>query len=76
MGSRTLEALPWLMFNFAEMNWEEVVKEAKLSDAQNRLGFLISLAYEKARQLNPENKKQIFKELLSKLEKSIETIFK
>lgn len=70
LGSRTLEALPWLIFNFAEMNWEAVVKEAKLSDAQNKFGFLISLAYEKARQLNSENKKQIFKELLLKLEKS------
>ena len=70
LDSRSLEALPWLIYNFAEMNWKEIVIEAKLSDAQNWLGFLISLAYEKAGQSNAENKKQIFKELLSGLEKS------
>lgn len=70
LGSRTVEALPWLIFNFAEMNWEVIVKEAKLSDAQNKLGFLISLAHEKAVRSKSENQKQIFKELLLKLEKS------
>lgn len=70
LDSRTLEALPWLIFNFAEMNWEAIIKVAKLSDAQNRLGFLISLAYEKAGQSKPADKKQFFKELLSNLERS------
>ncbi len=70
LDSRSLEALPWLIFNFAEMNWKTIIREAKLSEAQNRLGFLISLAHEKAGQSNAENKKQIFKELLSSLEKS------
>lgn len=73
LESRTLEALPWLIFNFARMNWETIVREAKISDAQNRLGFLISLANEKIKSLNPDSsdpKEQIFKELLSDLERS------
>ena len=70
LDSRTLEALPWSIYNFAEMDWSKIIRETKLADAQNRLGFLISPAYEKSKQTNDEYKKQIFKELLSKLEKS------
>lgn len=68
LDSRTLEALPWLIFNFAEMNRQTIIREAKLSNAQNRFGFLVSLAYEKARQSNIDDKRQIFKSLLSDLE--------
>ena len=49
LDSRTLEAMPWLIYNFPEMNWSKIISEAKLADGQNRLGFLISLAYEKSK---------------------------
>ncbi len=70
LDSRIVEALPWLIFNFSEMDWLEVVKAAKLSDAQNRLGFLLSLAYALAKQSRDKNKTALFKELLLTLKKS------
>ena len=70
LDSRLVEALPWLVYNFADMNWSVVVDAARLADAQNRLGFLINLAFENANRSNSLEKKQLFKNLLSKLEKS------
>jgi transcriptional regulator with XRE-family HTH domain len=70
LESRTVEALPWLIFNFPEMTWTNIIKTAKLYDAQNRLGFLLSIVHEKAETIGDENKKNLFKELLSVLEQS------
>jgi len=70
LDSRVVEALPWLIFNFPEMDWLRVVDNAKLCDAQNRLGFLLSLALIAAKQTKDENKKDLFKDLLAGLEKS------
>jgi transcriptional regulator with XRE-family HTH domain len=70
LESRLVEALPWLILNFPDLDWELVIKTAKLADAQNRLGFLVAVAGEKAEEANEMAKAQIFKELLTKLEKS------
>jgi transcriptional regulator with XRE-family HTH domain len=70
LDSRVIEALPWLALNFSDLDWTEVIKAAKLEDAQNRLGFLLSLAYNKAKNSKDEKKTALFKELLSSLEKS------
>ena len=69
LDSRTVEALPWLVYNFAEkLNWSKIVRQAKLSDAQNRLGFLLSLARRAAEKTGDEKKEEIFRELLAALE--------
>lgn len=70
LESRTVEALPWLIFNFPEMSWAQIIRTAKIYDAQNRLGFLLSLVCEKAETTDDENKTNLFKELLSNLEQS------
>ncbi len=70
LDSRTLEALPWLISNFSDMDWSQVIETAKLCDAQNRLGFLLSLAYKLSLKIKDKNKKDLFKQLLSTLEKS------
>ena len=41
---RASEALPWLALAYYKMDWCFVVREAKLCDLQNRLGFVVSLA--------------------------------
>ncbi len=41
---RVVEALPWLAVEYSDLDWEWIVREAKLRDAQNRLGFLVTLA--------------------------------
>jgi transcriptional regulator with XRE-family HTH domain len=44
LDSRLSEALPWLAFRFADLDWQRVVRYAKVNDLQNRLGFVVTLA--------------------------------
>ena len=44
LESRMVEALPWLAHRYWSLDWDWVVREAKLHDLQNRLGFVVSLA--------------------------------
>jgi transcriptional regulator with XRE-family HTH domain len=41
---RVLEALPWLAAEYSNLDWEWLIREAKLRDFQNRLGFVVTLA--------------------------------
>ena len=40
---RVVEALPWLVVEYYNLDWEWLVREAKVRDAQNRLGFIVTL---------------------------------
>jgi len=44
LESRTAEALPWLALAYSDMDWDWMVKQMKMHDAQNRLGFVLTLA--------------------------------
>ena len=44
LDSRVVEGLPWLVLRYMDMDWDWLVKNAKLSDRQNRLGFVATLA--------------------------------
>ncbi len=44
LESRLVEALPWLLLRYWEMDFAWVVEYAKKFDLQNRLGFVVSLA--------------------------------
>lgn len=44
LDARLREALPWIVFNFTELDWRQIIKLAKINDLQNRLGFIVSLA--------------------------------
>ncbi len=41
---RVVEALPWLVVEYSDLDWEWLIREAKLRDVQNRLGFVVTLA--------------------------------
>jgi transcriptional regulator with XRE-family HTH domain len=41
---RVLEALPWLTARYVNIDWEWLIREAKVRDVQNRLGFVVTLA--------------------------------
>jgi transcriptional regulator with XRE-family HTH domain len=45
---RVVEALPWMTCEYADMNWDWLVGQAKQNDLQNRLGFVVTLAGELA----------------------------
>jgi transcriptional regulator with XRE-family HTH domain len=50
MEVRILEATPWLAAQFPDLDWEWLIREAKVRDAQNRLGFVVTLAAQVAEQ--------------------------
>jgi transcriptional regulator with XRE-family HTH domain len=41
---RIQEALPWLAAEYNNLDWEWLIREAKVRDLQNRLGFIVTLA--------------------------------
>lgn len=44
LDSRVVEGLPWLTLRYTDMDWDWLVQNAKVSDRQNRLGFVATLA--------------------------------
>ena len=40
---RVVEGLPWLVVEYHDLDWEWLMREAKVRDAQNRLGFIVTL---------------------------------
>ena len=40
---RVIEGVLWLVAEYSDLDWEWLIREAKLRDAQNRLGFLVTL---------------------------------
>ena len=48
LEARVVEALPWLLLRYWSLDPAWLVREAKLHDLQNRLGFVVSLAREVA----------------------------
>lgn len=48
VDARVVEALPWVLLRYPDLDWAWVRREAKADDLQNRLGFLVSVARELA----------------------------
>jgi transcriptional regulator with XRE-family HTH domain len=42
--ARVVDALPWILVEYPDIDWPWLVREAKISDLQNRLGFLLTVA--------------------------------
>lgn len=48
LEARLVEAMPWLLLRYPDVNWPWLVSFAKQHDLQNRLGFVVTLARELA----------------------------
>lgn len=48
LDARLVEALPWVLAAYPDLDWDWLVREAKLNDLQNRLGLVVTLARELA----------------------------
>jgi hypothetical protein len=48
LEARLAEGLPWLLLAFADLDVAWLIREAKLHDLQNRLGFLTTIAHDLA----------------------------
>jgi transcriptional regulator with XRE-family HTH domain len=44
LDARMVEALPWLVARFPDLDWDWLVPRVKVLDLQNRLGFVVALA--------------------------------
>ncbi|MCI0372197.1 MAG: hypothetical protein L0214_12700 [candidate division NC10 bacterium] len=70
LEARLVEALPWLVVKYWPLDREWLVREAKLRDLQNRLGFVVSLARRLAERAGDERKARALNELETDLERS------
>jgi transcriptional regulator with XRE-family HTH domain len=69
LDTRLVEALPWVLSRYTDLNWEWLRNRAKLHNAQNRLGYLVHLAEQTARAA-PERQGAV--QVLSRWEKELE----
>jgi transcriptional regulator with XRE-family HTH domain len=70
LEARLVEALPWLLLQFPDLEWTNLVDAAKLRNLQNRLGFLTTLACKLAENFGDTEKVVEFKRRLNELENS------
>jgi transcriptional regulator with XRE-family HTH domain len=49
LDTRLVEALPWVLTAYTDLDWAWLRDRAKLQNAQNRLGYVVHLAEETAR---------------------------
>ena len=69
LDTRLVEALPWVLSTYTDLNWVWLRDRAKLNNAQNRLGYLVHLAEQTARAL-PERQGAV--QALSRWENELE----
>lgn len=68
---RLVEALPWLVLTFPNMEWKTLTMTAKAYDLQNRLGFVTSVAREVAEHRGHSATAQKLKRYETELERSL-----
>ena len=44
LETRLVEALPWVAWKYSDLDWEWLSQRLKITDQQNRLGFVVALA--------------------------------
>jgi transcriptional regulator with XRE-family HTH domain len=70
LDSRVVEGLPWLALTYADMDWDWAVRNAKLLDRQNRLGFVTTMAHQLAAKAPDEARARKLKEYAGVLDRS------
>jgi hypothetical protein len=63
------EALPWVALQYPDLDWVWLVREAKLHDLQNRLGFVVGLA----KQVAQRNEQVADTDALAAVERRLES---
>lgn len=66
---RLLEALPWIVWRFPDLNWTGVIAFAQEKGLQNKLGFVVSLARRLAQERNEHEKAERLKIIEVQFEK-------
>ena len=68
LDARVAEGLPWLSLTYVDMDWDWLVRNVKVRDRQNRLGFAVSLASEVAESKNDRERVRRLRQCLQVLE--------
>lgn len=70
LDTRLAEALPWVLLEHTELDWQWLVRAAKVNDLQNKLGFLTNVARRLAEKLGKTETAALLREHESALERS------
>lgn len=70
LEARLVEALPWILLTYPNLNWQSLMTAAKLRDLQNRLGFVTSLARRVAENRGDQITAQLLREQENALSRS------
>jgi transcriptional regulator with XRE-family HTH domain len=68
LDARVAEGLPWLPLTYVDLDWDWLVRNVKVYDRQNRLGFAVSLASEVAESKNDSERVRRLRQCLQVLE--------
>jgi transcriptional regulator with XRE-family HTH domain len=68
LDARVAEGLPWLTLTYVDMDWDWLLRNVKVRDRQNRLGFAVSLASEVAESKNDRERTRKLRQYLQVLE--------
>jgi transcriptional regulator with XRE-family HTH domain len=71
LETRVAESLPWLVLTYNNMDWDWVVREAKVNDVTNRLGFAVMLARELAEKKQDATATERLQAVESRLRRSV-----
>ncbi|MGH9837609.1 MAG: helix-turn-helix domain-containing protein [Blastocatellia bacterium] len=70
LDSRIIEALPWVVLTFPDLDWQWLINGAKVKDLQNRLGFITGVARRLAEQRGEHEKAALLASEEVRLERS------
>jgi transcriptional regulator with XRE-family HTH domain len=70
LDTRLAEALPWVLLKHPDLNWDWLVRAAKVNDLQNKLGFVTNVARRLAEKLAKDDVASLLREKESVLEES------
>jgi transcriptional regulator with XRE-family HTH domain len=70
LETRVAEALPWLLLQYPELDWDSLVSAAKVRDLQNRLGLITCVARRVAEKRGEHDKVQLLRKQEQVMERS------
>ncbi|MBO0859657.1 MAG: helix-turn-helix transcriptional regulator [Chloracidobacterium sp.] len=70
LDSRLVEALPWVVLKFPDLNWRWLAQAARMRDLQNRLGYVTNVARRLAELRGEREKARLLAAEESTLERS------
>ena len=70
LDPRLAEALPWVLLEHPDLDWQWLVRAAKVNDLQNKLGFVTNVARRLAEKLGRNDTAKLLRDQESALERS------